>query len=149
MSVLLRFSPAGLVQRSVIFCLTFLLIAILPATNTTDAAPAPQAGSREITFPTTIQWNPQGRANLYRLQIAADERFHNVYFDGRVSGSRYVVKDLSPGYYYWRVATAESTLGAFSAPVRFFVSGGVVTAVQLSHGPGVKRPSRGAPPTRR
>lgn len=145
--MLLRFSPAGFFQRSIIFCLTFL-IAVLPSTYSSGAASA-QAGSREITFPFTIQWNPQGKANLYRLQIAADERFHNIYFDGRVSGSRYVVNDLSPGYYYWRVATAESTLGAFSTPVRFFVSGGVITAVRLSHRPDGKRPSRGVPPARR
>ena len=67
----------------------------------------------------------------YRLQIAADEKFQDVFFDGRVAGSRYLVSDLSPGYYYWRVAPADSESPRFSRPSRFFVSGGVVKTVRV------------------
>jgi len=90
-----------------------------------------QANPREIVFPVTIQWNKQKGITRYRLQIAADEKFQDVFFDRRVTGSRYVVSDLSPGSYYWRVAPAEGELGEFSRPVKFFVSGGVVTTVRL------------------
>lgn len=95
-----------------------------------------QTPRREIIFPIPIQWNKQKGVTMYRLQIAADEKFQDVFIDRRVSGSRYVVSNLSPGYYYWRVAPAESQLGEFSRPVRFFVSGGIVTTVRL--------PNRGA-----
>jgi hypothetical protein len=88
-----------------------------------------QTGGREIAFPVTIRWNRQKAANKYRLQIAADERFQNVFFDRRVTGDRYVVKELSPGYYFWRVAPAELQVGEFSRPIRFFISGGVVMPV--------------------
>lgn len=90
-----------------------------------------QPTGREIVFPVPIQWNKQKGVTRYRMQIAADEKFQDVFIDRRVSGSRYVVSDLSPGSYYWRVAPAESQLGEFSRPVRFFVSGGVVTTVRL------------------
>lgn len=85
---------------------------------------------REIAFPTTIQWNRQRSVSRYRLQIAADEMFQNVFFDGLVTGERYEGCGLPPGYYYWMVAPADFHLGDFSKPVRFFVSGGVVTTVR-------------------
>jgi hypothetical protein len=93
------------------------------------AAAAQQTGTREIAFPVNIRWNRQKGINKYRLQIAADERFQNVFFDRRVTGDRYVVKELSPGYYFWRVAPAELQVGEFSRPLKFFISGGVVMPV--------------------
>lgn len=117
----------------------FALAAILVPTGlslSTVTAMGQQMPRRGIVFPVPIQWNKQKGVTRYRLQIAADEKFQDVFFDGRVMGSRYVVSNLSPGYYYWRVAPAESQLGEFSRPVRFFVSGGVVTTVRL--------PNRGA-----
>ncbi len=84
-----------------------------------------------IAFPTPIQWNKQRSVGRYRLQIAGDERFQDVFYDGLVTGERYVVSSVPPGYYYWRVAAADFDLGEFSKPVRFFVSGGVVTTVRL------------------
>ena len=86
-----------------------------------------------ISFPVAIAWNSQPGAIKYRLQIAADEKFQDVFFDGRVTGSRYVIKDLPAGYYFWRVASADSTLGNYSTPVRIFISGGVVTPLNLSN----------------
>jgi hypothetical protein len=90
-----------------------------------------QTTPREIVFPVPIQWNRQRGVNRYRLQIAADGKFQDVFFDGRVMGNRYVVTSLSPGDYYWRVAPAEAQVGAFSRPTRFFVSGGVVKTVRF------------------
>jgi hypothetical protein len=94
-------------------------------------ARAQQSGGRALVFPVTIQWNRQKAIKWYRLQIAADERFRNVFFDKRVAGERYVASELAPGSYYWRVAPAEPQLGYFSRPVKFFVSGGVINNVKV------------------
>jgi len=67
----------------------------------------------------------------HRLQIGSDETFRNIFYDRRVFGDRYTVSNLPPGYYYWRIASADDQLGVFSRPVRFFVSGGVVTPVAI------------------
>ena len=90
-----------------------------------------QAKAHEISFPVTIEWNKQKGIARYRLQIAGDEKFQNIFFDARVMGTRSVLSNLSPGHYYWRVAPAESQLGNFSRPAKLFVSGGVVTTVRL------------------
>ena len=66
------------------------------------------------------------------MQLAADERFQNVFLDRRVIGDRYVVSDVSPGYYHWRVAPADfSQVGDFSRPVKIFISGGMIIPVKL------------------
>ena len=108
--------------------LIVFLILILTATSSSGIALGQQPSGlngRVIVFPITIQWNKQESVSRYRLQIAADEKFQDVFFDGRVAGNRYTVTTLAPGSYYWRVAPADSQLGAFSRPVRFFLSGGV------------------------
>jgi hypothetical protein len=87
-----------------------------------------QAGTRSISFPTSIQWTRQKGIKKYRLQIASDETFRSIFFDGRVNGERYTASGLPPGYYYWRVAAADRSTGQFSTPVRFFVSGGAVVS---------------------
>jgi hypothetical protein len=106
-----------------------LLAALVLAPSFVVPAAAQQTTGREIAFPVPIRWNRQKGTNKYRLQIAADERFQNVFFDRRVTGDRYVVKELSPGYYFWRVAPAEWQVGEFSRPIKFFISGGVVMPV--------------------
>jgi hypothetical protein len=108
---------------------SFLLAALVWSLGFVVPAVAQQSGGREIAFPVTIRWNRQKGINKYRLQIAADERFQNVFFDRRVVGDRYVVKELPAGPYYWRVAPAELQVGEFSRPTKFFISGGVVMPV--------------------
>lgn len=90
-----------------------------------------QTPGQTLVFPTSIQWNKQRGVTRYRLQIGGDDTFQNIYHDRRVMGGRYRVSGLPPGSYYWRVASADNQLGAFSKPVRFFVSGGVVTSSSL------------------
>ncbi len=87
--------------------------------------------ARSISFPTSIQWTKQKGVAKYRLQIASDENFRNIFFDGRVNGERYTVSGLPPGYYFWRTAPANFRAGQFSKPVRFFVSGGAVVSAKL------------------
>jgi hypothetical protein len=111
--------------------LLLIIAAILIAPCLPVTAYGQQRTAREIAFPVPIQWNKQKGVTRYRLRIAADEKFEDVFFDGRISGERYVVSGFSPGYYYWRVAPADSRLGEFSRPVRFFISGGIVTTVRL------------------
>jgi hypothetical protein len=108
--------------------LLLVLTAILaPSGFCLNAVGQPKV-KREVAFPTPIQWNKQKRVNRYRLQVAGDEKFQNVFFDGLIVGERYVANGLSPGYYYWRVAPADVPSGDFSKATRFFVSGGVVTS---------------------
>lgn len=90
-----------------------------------------QAGTRLISFPVSIQWTRQKGVAKYRLQIASDETFRSIFFDGRVQGERFTATGLPPGYYYWRTAPADSSTGRFSTPVRFFVSGGAAISPLL------------------
>lgn len=108
-----------------------MLAAILGSASFFHTTRAQQTPRREIIFPTTIEWNKQKGVNRYRLQIAGDEKFRDVLFDGLITGGRYLVSDLSAGYYYWRVAPAGSHSSSYSKPLRFFVSGGVVKTVKL------------------
>jgi hypothetical protein len=91
-----------------------------------------QAGPRVISFPVSIQWTRQKGVAKYRLQIASDETVRSIFFDGRVQGERYTAAGLPPGFYYWRVAPADSSTGRFSTPVRFFVSGGAAISPSLT-----------------
>jgi hypothetical protein len=86
------------------------------------------SGRRSRAFPTTLQWNKRRGVTKYRLQIADDEKFSSIFYDGPVIGERYMVTGLAPGYYYWRIAPVGSQTGAFLKPVRFFVSGGFVVS---------------------
>ena len=105
-------------------CLVFA--AILVSASLPLTATAQQTPGREISFPVPINWNKQRGVTTYRLQIAGDDRFRDVFLDRRVPGERYVVTGLPSGYYYWRVTSADFGPAKFSFPVRFFVSGGIV-----------------------
>ena len=69
-----------------------------------------------------ISWTKQTTATSYRIQIASDELFNDILFDGLVSGNQYVVKDLPVGRYYWRVAVSGSGSPKFQKATQFFVS---------------------------
>ena len=43
---------------------------------------------------TRLKWTKPAGVARYRLQIARDERFNDVLFDGIVSGDEYLVSDL-------------------------------------------------------
>ena len=122
-------SKTHLVPLSSIFLL-FILV-LLCCSSVSSAATLQQSPTREISFPIAIHWSKQSGVRRYRLQIAADEKFQDVFFDGLVMGERYVANTLPPGSYFWRVAVADSNLRRFSPAVRFFVSGGIVTRVTI------------------
>ncbi len=129
----MSFHPAktNLAQSRNLRLLLFAAIVIAPCLCL--PARAQQTAAREVVFPVSIQWNREKGVKRYRLQIAADERFQNVFLDRRVAGDRFVVSELSAGYYYWRVAPADAELGNFSRPVRFFNSSGTITPVRLAN----------------
>ena len=106
-----------------------LLLAIILSPAAFSFQTFDQTPGQTLVFPTSIQWNKQGGVVWYRLQIGGDETFRNIFYDRRVFSGRFTVTNLPPGYYYWRIAPADERLGAFSRPVRFFVSGGVVTPI--------------------
>ncbi len=66
-----------------------------------------------------VRWQGKPGVNRYRLQLATDEKFEDVVFDQAVEGRQYVVKDLPPGNYFWRVAPAAAeTSITYSSPER-------------------------------
>jgi len=50
----------------------------------------------------------------YRLQLASDSSFADIVFDRVVVGTDYLVNELPPGKYFWRVAPLTNRLGEFS-----------------------------------
>jgi outer membrane protein assembly factor BamB len=66
-----------------------------------------------------VRWQGKPGVDRYRLQLATDERFEDVVFDQAVEGRQYVVRDLPPGNYFWRVAPAAAeTSVSYSTPER-------------------------------
>jgi hypothetical protein len=111
--------------------LVSVFAALLLVSTFPQSAIAQQALGRQISFPVAIQWNKQKGVSSYRLQIASDENFRDIFLDRRINGARYIAQALPPGYYYWRVAAADFGPTNFTRPVRFFVSGGVIRAVKV------------------
>jgi outer membrane protein assembly factor BamB len=104
------------------FAALALTLAFLLASAVFSAATFGQQGCNPGQAPVAkIQWNKQPGVTKYRLQIASDEKFSDVLFDGLIKGSEYVVKDLAPGHYYWRIAQAETETGQFEKPIPFEV----------------------------
>ncbi len=112
--------------------LRLLLAAVIFGSAASSFQAFGQSPGQMLVFPASIQWNKQRGVTWYRLQIGGDQTFRNIFYDRRVFSGRYPVSNLPPGYYYWRIAPADDQLGAFSRPVRFFVSGGVVTSFVIS-----------------
>jgi hypothetical protein len=109
-----------------------IVLAVILGSAASSSQTFGQTPGQTLVFPTSIQWNKQGGVVWYRLQIGRDETFRNIFYDRRVFSGRFTVSNLPPGYYYWRIAPADERLGIFSRPVRFFVSGGVVTPIETS-----------------
>jgi outer membrane protein assembly factor BamB len=77
-----------------------------------------------------VRWQGKPGVNRYRLQLATDEKFEDIVFDQAVEGRQYVVKDLPPGNYFWRVAPAAAeTSITYSHPERVTLGGEQKVAV--------------------
>jgi outer membrane protein assembly factor BamB len=90
---------------------------LLPNAPRTDSAQKPVA--TQLPPSILVRWQGKPGVNRYRLQLATDEKFEDVVFDQAVEGRQYVVKDLPPGNYFWRVAPAAAeTSISYSQPER-------------------------------
>jgi hypothetical protein len=99
-----------------------------------------QQTAQQVSFPVAVEWKGQASVHIWRLQVAADDKFQDVFLDRRVRGNRYLVSEIPSGYYFWRVTPADSQ--SYSTPVRFFISGGVVTAIDVSARPSQTKSQR-------
>jgi hypothetical protein len=113
--------PAHTVSRSNHKRLLTVGITLLFLTWTSFSSFAQSSGASGQPARARLEWSSQPGVTKYRLQIASDEQFKDVLFDSRVSGTEYIVSDLMPGRYYWRVAPAEAETGHFLRPVAFEV----------------------------
>jgi len=103
------------------FAALALTQALLLASLCSSATFGQQKCNRPQAPVARIQWNKQPGVTKYRVQIASDDKFSDVLFDGLIEGSEYVVRDLGPGHYYWRIAQAETETGQFEKPIPFEV----------------------------
>jgi uncharacterized repeat protein (TIGR01451 family) len=101
--------------------------ALVPSDKATPAVSATDATVKDPTVeqasyvppsyevaPARIVWKKQPGISRYRIQLATDERFQDVIFDGVAATSEYMATALAPGRYYWRVAAAQSKTGQFT-----------------------------------
>ena len=101
------------------YLLAISLLALISSSSLILRAQNSQPATAIATAP--LQWAQQPGVKQYRLQIASDDQFRDVRFDGLINGTNYEVKDLPPGLYYFRVAPAGSDRDGFVGPVRFAV----------------------------
>ncbi|HEX8137720.1 MAG TPA: FG-GAP-like repeat-containing protein [Pyrinomonadaceae bacterium] len=97
-------------MRSILFVLLFSVVPLLSAQS-----PGAQAG-KQTGASALIQWRERRGVNRYRLQLARDAKFTDIVFDRAVMGHEYLVTELPPGRYYWRVAPATPETGTYSRP---------------------------------
>lgn len=106
-----RFAP--LIKQLLVAPALLLALACPPGLAAQETPQARQVGPSIL-----IRWTGTPGVARYRLQLATDEAFKDIVFDQAVVGRQYVVKELPPGSYFWRVAPAAGETGAYSAPAR-------------------------------
>ena len=99
-----------LMLRFILLLLVF--IATTPAPNINAQGNQQSAPAKTSLH---LRWPGQQGVLRYRLQLAKDEQFKDIVFDRAVFGMEYVVTELGPGRYFWRVAPAVKETGTFSA----------------------------------
>jgi hypothetical protein len=104
--------PRPLPRAAAAALLCLLLHAFAPA-QTTQPTPPQQAAEQNGEL--SLRWDARGAVRRYRLQVARDERFVDIVFDGAVTGLETKVP-LAPGKYFWRVAPAPRETGRYTAP---------------------------------
>lgn len=106
------------IRTSYLLLLTLLLVLLTSISNTAVEAQHTTTTQADIT---RLKWDKQSGVERYRLQIAKDDQFNDVLFDGVVAGQEYVVKDLEPGRYYWRLTSLDPRKGELQPPTPFEV----------------------------
>lgn len=105
----------------------FLLILLALIVALPVAAQTPTTEAQQNTK-VQLSWDRTPGVNRYRLQVSKDEQFSDLVFDSAIEGLEYVVNDLPPGSYLWRVAPAAAETGTFSKPRRIEVKSGAKQA---------------------
>ncbi|HEX8843531.1 MAG TPA: PQQ-binding-like beta-propeller repeat protein [Pyrinomonadaceae bacterium] len=108
-------------RRSLILY-SILLIILFAFAPLSFAQPRTQTTTSPLTS-LHLRWPQQQGVLRYRLQLARDEQFKDIVFDRAVYGNEYVVADLGPGRYFWRVAPAVKETGTFTPPRLVEISG--------------------------
>ena len=85
---------------------------LLPEASQTPGAKQKTVAAR-VPPSILFRWVGKPGVSRYRLQLATDEKFEDVVFDQAVEGRQYVVKDVQPGNYFWRVAPAAAETSIF------------------------------------
>lgn len=96
--------------RFILLLLVFVATAPAPNINAQGTEP-----SAPVKTSLHLRWPGQQGVLRYRLQLAKDEQFQDIVFDRAVFGMEYVVTELAPGRYFWRVAPAVKETGTFSS----------------------------------
>ncbi len=63
-----------------------------------------------------LRWKPVNRADAYRIVVARDPEFNNIFVDEILQRTSLLAHNVEPGSYYWRVKAqdADGIEGAFS-----------------------------------
>jgi outer membrane protein assembly factor BamB len=97
------------------FILLTLIFAVAAASDAhAQTSRPPQQAQTKTSL--HLRWPGQQGVLRYRLQLARDEQFNDIVFDRAVFGTEYVVTELAPGKYFWRVAPAVKETGTFAKP---------------------------------
>lgn len=117
-------------QKQLLTLRFILLASLLVAAPLTFAQNKSQNKIQEKTRATQsgktslhLVWPGQQGVLRYRLQVARDEQFKDIVFDRAVYGTEYLVTELTPGNYYWRVAPAVKETGTFTKPRLVVITG--------------------------
>ncbi len=111
------------------FCRSYLrallLLAVIVAAGN-ELPRVAQTSSSPFTQAETIhlRWGARPGVSRYRLQLAVDRQFRDIVFDRVINGTEIAIDELSPGRYYWRIASLTSKLGEFSSPTPIQVTAG-------------------------
>ena len=93
---------------------------------------SPVNGIDNVGHSIVLKWQTVQYANEYRLQVAYDENFSQIFLSQNVIDSAYTVEGLSgETIYNWRVGSKNNSGSSEYSPASYFVTGfpGVPTAV--------------------
>lgn len=115
--MMLTTSPLQLCKSLFLNSLIALALCSQTSAQPTAANGAQKPTNAEVAATSLkLRWPSKPGIKRYRLQVALDEKFTDIVFDGAVMGLEQEVSGLQPGKYFWRVAPATKETGRYSAP---------------------------------